>query len=365
MVDLAEQLKSVKLKKSKDQTKDFSSPKTAGFMSEQEVTSYQEQVLEVNTERWLHILQAETFPTEYCPLHLEEAEMIVSVYERLYSSLDPPGIAQLDWREHLSAEEVRLVQNMEQRLQLVIDKFKDNCHDYVFVKTSSRSPKDAPMAQNRFKIFFQQFLDTESKESRMQENTQITCLLRAAFFALRVSMASEVTDMFFRSERIYQDMLLALQFKDGFCENFVVREFVEIEVDMEFRGFVHHGELVALSQYNYLIHSPRLCKNKDLVADRILTFYQQTLRPKLQAAKFGENFIIDFAIGSKDDKLWVIEINPFLVTTDAALFSWENERPILEGQGEGLQFRVTLRPRPGSKAMLPQSIKSLLTSVTV
>ena len=61
-----------------------------------------------------------------------------------------------------------------------------------------------------------------------------------------------------------------------------------------------------------------------------------------------------------DDKVWVIEINPFLVTTDAALFSWEHERQLLEGHGEAFHFRVTLKPRPGAKAMLPQSIKTLL-----
>jgi hypothetical protein len=121
----------------------------------------------------------------------------------------------------------------------------------------------------------------------------------AAFDALRVSKASEVLDMVFRSERIYQDMLLALQFRDRFHENFGVREFVDIDVDMEFRGFVHKGELTALSQYNYLIHSPRLCADKDAIAQRILDFYQQTVKPKLQAAKFEENFIIDFAIGSR------------------------------------------------------------------
>jgi hypothetical protein len=37
MADLALQLKAVKLKKSKEPMKDFSSPKTAGFMTEKEV----------------------------------------------------------------------------------------------------------------------------------------------------------------------------------------------------------------------------------------------------------------------------------------------------------------------------------------
>ena len=30
-------------------------------------------------------------------------------------------------------------------------------------------------------------------------------------------------------------------------------------------------------------------------------------------------------------KLWVIELNPFMETTDGCLFSWKHERHILEG----------------------------------
>lgn len=37
MADLAEQLKAVKLRKADEPMKDFSSPKTAGFISDQEV----------------------------------------------------------------------------------------------------------------------------------------------------------------------------------------------------------------------------------------------------------------------------------------------------------------------------------------
>ena len=59
-------------------------------------------------------------------------------------------------------------------------------------------------------------------------------------------------------------------------------------------------------------------------------------------------------------KVLVIELNPFLETTDGALFSWQHEKNILTGQ-EGFVFRLTERCRPGAKAMLPQSIRSLIS----
>ena len=58
-------------------------------------------------------------------------------------------------------------------------------------------------------------------------------------------------------------------------------------------------------------------------------------------------------------KFWVIEINPYLETTDGALFSWQHEKHILEGK-EGFQFRITEKPKPGAKAMLPYSVRSLM-----
>ncbi len=56
----------------------------------------------------------------------------------------------------------------------------------------------------------------------------------------------------------------------------------------------------------------------------------------------------------------VIELNPFLETTDGALFSWQHEKSLLEGQNDEFVFRITERCKPGAKAMLPQSIRTLM-----
>jgi hypothetical protein len=57
-------------------------------------------------------------------------------------------------------------------------------------------------------------------------------------------------------------------------------------------------------------------------------------------------------------KVWVIELNPFMETTDGALFSWQHERHLLEGQSNDKPlFRITEKIRPGSWTMLPISIR--------
>jgi hypothetical protein len=63
-------------------------------------------------------------------------------------------------------------------------------------------------------------------------------MLRAAFECLKMRNERQVLDSFIVSERIYQDMILATEkiAREKFHENFVIREFFEIDVDMEFRG---------------------------------------------------------------------------------------------------------------------------------
>ncbi|XP_046350121.2 cell division cycle protein 123-like [Haliotis rufescens] len=358
MASLAEQLRNCKLKKVTEPIKDFSSPKTAGYISQEEITLYQNSVLDVNTEKWMHILKELTFPTELCPLKIEEARLFVQIFEDCYRNLDSEQICDVNWRDTLTSDGKIIIEDVTQRLESVMNKFTAR-DGFAFVKTSSRSAKDAPMVQRRFKDVYHKYLMELPEDKQKNENIQITCLLKAGFEGLKVKTAEEVVDMILRSERIYQDMLLALEIKGRFEENFVVRKFVDIDVDMEFRGFVFGGELVALSQYNYLIFSQRLLDTRDHLKDILCKYFNDKVRPMMKEGEFPTAYIIDFAVCENGDKLWVIEINPFAETTDGGLFSWQHERHLLEGK-EGFQFRIVERPKPGAKAMLPQSVKALL-----
>ncbi|GFO13449.1 cell division cycle protein 123 homolog [Plakobranchus ocellatus] len=358
---LEEQLRSVKLKKSSKPQKDFSSPKTAGYISQEEIEAYQTSVLDVNTEEWLDLVKDFTFPSCYETLNVEDAKLFVDIYKRLYANLEPSAIASIHWKENLSEEERAKMVSMSSRLQKKIDAFLiDHGAKFAFVKLSSRSPKDAPMAQ-RFKEIYSELISKEELSNENQvsvENAQITCLLKAAFQSLKMKSADDVIDMCVRSERVYQDLLLALALPDRFRENWVIRQFVDIDVDMEFRGFVHQKRLTALSQYNYLIFSQRLADNRDFYLHSITEFFEVKIKPKL--ARFVNDYIIDFAMCEAGTKVWVIEINPFLTTTDSALFSWEHERDILEGAKAEVVFRVVEKPRPGAKAMLPSGMRDLI-----
>jgi len=48
-------------------------------------------------------------------------------------------------------------------------------------------------------------------------------------------------------------MQVAIKHPARFEENIVVRQWVDIDIDLEFRAFVSHGRLTALTQYNHMV----------------------------------------------------------------------------------------------------------------
>jgi hypothetical protein len=199
-------------------------------------------------------------------------------------------------------EEKEWYEQLKERLQKTMDQaFPDN--NGFFAKTSSRSAKDACVFKPDFLEIYKNELSKFPDPS--QENSRIISLLIAAFLALRVTSASDVLSMFIVSERIYQDMLLATQAQNPsdslFKENIILRPFIPIDVDMEFRGFVFQQRLTCLSQYNYLIYSQRLCQWKDDILEKIISFFNQIVRIKLDTYK-SSDYVIDFAL-TKGGKL--------------------------------------------------------------
>lgn len=301
MSSLEEQLKAVRLKTVTAPKRDYSDPKLAGFTSQQEVFNYQKAVLQCNIENWYEIIKNCTFKTAFCEILNSEAKIFVQIYKRIFANKDASELSLIDWNYKLTDEEKITIKSLETRLENSLTEFVKN-DGFAFVKTSSRSAKDAPLASSQFKALYSQYTAEKQQEEDTIENFQITCLLKAAFECLRIKNAEQVIEMFIKSERIYQDMLLALDHPEKFNENFVIREFVDIDVDMEFRGFVFNGKLNALSQYNFLIYSKRLNENKNEILKLISDFYYTEVSPLLLKSGFISNYVIDFAVFSSNYK---------------------------------------------------------------
>ena len=163
--------------------------------------------------------------------------------------------------------------------------------------------------------------------------TKTKALLHSTTRLLKVDQAQTAFEFFTKSERISEDISLALTQRDAFQMNIVLRQWVDIDIDMEFRGFVCNGRLNALSQYNHIVTFDRLRMDSEYQSDiqqRILAFWDEEI--KLRLAKVDiQRCIVDFALtGRNRDRLFVIELNPFQTSTDSALFSWKTDRFILE-----------------------------------
>ena len=121
------------------------------------------------------------------------------------------------------------------------------------MKTSSRSAKDATILDGKLNDKYQLYLSEQDGEATSDAdvdiNTKVIALLNAATDLLAVCTGGEVVEQFTHSKRIYQDMMVARRYPKTFCENFVVRCWIRLDVEFEFRAFVVNRRITALSQY--------------------------------------------------------------------------------------------------------------------
>lgn len=125
------------------------------------------------------------------------------------------------------------------------------------------------------------------------------------------------------------------------------REFVIIPTEGEFRGFVHKGELNAVSQYFADSYFPSLASNKDQILARIKSYYEEFKKVALPKLKF-DSFSIDFAVTKSEVK--VVELNPFSRTTGSCLFDWSKDKEIIENGP--LEIRVVEKPLASAEAVI-------------
>jgi len=188
-------------------------------------------------------------------------------------------------------------------------------------------------------------------------------LLESSIFPLKIRNAKQVIDSFIRSERIFQDFEMALKYPERYQQNFIVRKWVNIDIDLEFRGFVKNNRLNAVSQYNILPYFGRIVENREILMEKMERFFYDEILPKI-SVKYSE-YIIDFAItGENFDKIWIIELNPFLPNSDACLFSWRQDREILENSPH-LEFRVREEKIPNPASLVAIDWRNIMLETTL
>jgi hypothetical protein len=122
MSKFKEELLNKKLKKLEGPVRDYSNPKLAGFLSETDVTKYQDTVLDLNIECWYDLIEPCTFKTVFCPISLADAKLFVQVYEKVFK--DKPNACQDEMMSLLEPEQIEQLEALKLRVNNEIKALK-------------------------------------------------------------------------------------------------------------------------------------------------------------------------------------------------------------------------------------------------
>jgi len=192
---LTSELGNVKLKHNDNQSKDRSAPKLTGFIDEKDIQKYQSTVSLANVEEWIELIKDITFETLFHPITKEDANTFIEAFEFWEKSKAK------EFPESIKSKLEKITKGLDEIMNCV--RGKDEC---VFVKTSSRSAKDTGIYREGFLTNYKGYL----KKTPKTQNDRMICLLLAATEMLKMKNSNDVIMNFAISERIMQDMKLAL-----------------------------------------------------------------------------------------------------------------------------------------------------------
>eukprot|EP01126_Amoeba_proteus_P036750 TRINITY_DN3755_c0_g1_i26.p1 TRINITY_DN3755_c0_g1~~TRINITY_DN3755_c0_g1_i26.p1 ORF type:complete len:389 (-),score=68.60 TRINITY_DN3755_c0_g1_i26:71-1237(-) len=364
-------------------TKDTSKPVTKDVLQPLDENVYHNTILDFNIEAWVDVLGDDTTPhTEYLPIDLECARKFLQAYEILEENKQPS----------LPPELQAYFDSLEGKLQATIEKVRGT-QDCVFIKTSSRSAKNT-IGSNLSRLYDQE-LEAYKLERGITTptlNDKLISLLRAGTQQMKITNAKQCIEIFYRSERIHGDFEIAMKVPERWCENFVIRKWTPMDCIMEFRTWVVNGKVsdltllssitisrqgspshlnfppsfpsnhlqtTAISQYSNLIVNPVLVENSVKIKKELLNFF--TTHVKDQLAQKYTHYVVDYGFepGSLD-RVWVVEVNPFMPTTGSVLFDWAKDADLLNGKladsfDDGCDFRFRTEAPLGILAdMIPE-----------
>ena len=292
-----------------------------------------------DVECWYDIIKDITFQTEFIQLSKEDSIKIMELHEQAMNLYNIMGSdALLSWlNDQILSDFVGLRNDMDK----VISNYGD-----VFPKLSSRSPKDS------FKYYYTDiesiYKDNFNNNNNNNNNNNDSISLNDKALILFESIVTfmscdnsiKILSLFILSKRIYED----LQFTK--THNVILRKYEKnIRKINEFRAIVYNNKLNCLSQYQHTCKSVNLIKNKDIISNKIIHFWENKCRDTL--SKHYNSYVIDFVLINnnnanandyKNYDIKVIELNPYHNTTGALLFSWKFDDKIIKNGP--FQFRL-------------------------
>jgi|GEM_PF-3303511 hypothetical protein len=311
--------------------------------------------LDFDIDSWYPRLQTFTFNSVLMPISVDMAKAMVTYYQ-----------ARFNRRHFFTDAEHSLLLTLESDIESQLTALGGE----VFARMSSRSPKDGEPLIFSEKSLWEQveeaIKDCPGANDKMVKKSEFEMQL------LKCTSAKQVMNLLLTSERVFSDLLLALDcyhadLNDKWSTSLILREWNnDLRGDFEFRVFVCKGVVTGISQYNHYCKFDSLVVDmnepqRNQLRDRIIA-YVESLSSELST----DSYVLD--LGLIKDELVVVELNPLKETTGAALFDWhedgDGDGKVLKGQVEigTPEFRVHTETVPGIGDFLEYSlsyIKSL------
>ncbi|KAJ5078546.1 cell division cycle protein [Anaeramoeba ignava] len=294
-------------------------------------------------ETWYPYVEKYTLKTEVLEVSIEEAEALLNYCEEFYNSN-----SNIESKNLKTEENKKTLSLLEQRINTSIE---SNFNNASFVKLSTRSPKDAVTTGINEKM--KQEFENELKKSDGSPNQDTIAFVNAKRKCLKVTSGAEALELFRRSSRIREDLMRTLEFPGAFSLAIIIREWVEMDASMEFRGFVFNKKLNALSQYCYLQCFSNLHAEKQDISQRVNDFFLQ-ISPLIPQ----DNYIVDLVFLEKEIK--IIELNPFFADTSGCLFDWNEDLDRQTIKNGPFEFRILEKPIENPYGCLPEECLFLI-----
>lgn len=335
----------------------------AAVEQECEAASNENYYLDLGLEQWLPFVHDISFATTSVPLSMDDAKLLRACYKHLHGSAVPASTLPESLLLPLAA--------LGNRLQPALDKYSANGGN-AFCKLSGRSSKDAPLHTARL-------LEEHSERCResgaSDDNTRLTCLFDVALGLMRVRDVAHCLWLLINSYRVDEDLEVAARHPDRWEQSVVFRAWWPgVTTDLEFRMFVNEGKPTGMTQYNHLVHSPRLVANASRLGFSLVDYYERHLRPRLEGTPFAAatkgRFVVDFAVHPdglasatgaaqiSDEHVRVIELNCFYAATGMGMFNYYTDAEQLN-HGP-FELRVRTEPLPHAHVKMENEWRALL-----
>lgn len=314
----ASDLLTVRLKSpDKGAKRDRSSPniQLAGKDSKEREETRRKEFFDSGFDRWYELVKDKTIPSQVVKIKPAEAKAIIFCWKRDFQNKEGDGTVLSETHNiiQLPAD----LHDLIDRLSLTIAPGKG-----AFVKLSTRSPKDSPLAFEKAHRAYLASLSSLGENPSV--NDKLNLLSTIVGESLKVMTGEEAVRMLISSDRVGEDLEYALEKGDEeFMKviHLVVREWVNVPQWAEFRGFVYGGQLNALGQYNYLVRFPVLEDKVSRIKADLEKFHAS-----IQERITMDRYIIDFVW--TEDNMYLIEFNAFseerMFSTTTGLWDWEN-----------------------------------------